>query len=101
MDFYLALSSATYISIISFCLTDCISSFLSADCSVIVPLASGVCPLMGETGPLTSSGFLVGGNGACPLVCGAESFSSDGLGFISSVCSGVCELSTTLGSLFC
>ena len=75
-NFYLVPSSATYFSIISCCLTDCISSFLSADCSVIVPLASGVCPLMGEIGSLASAGFLVRGNGACPLVCRAEFFSS-------------------------
>lgn len=80
-DFYLIPSSATYFSIISFCLTGCISSFLSADYSVIV-LASGVCPLMGEIGPLASVGFLVGGKVAYPLVCRAESFSSNGLGFI-------------------
>lgn len=82
VDFYLLPSSATYFSIISFCLTGCISSFLSADYSVIVLLASGVCPLMGEIGPLASVGFLVGGKVAYPLVCRAESFSSNGLGFI-------------------
>ena len=33
---------------------------------------------MGEFGPVSCVGFLVGGTGACILVGGAESFPSDG-----------------------
>ena len=54
----------------------------SAGCSFIVLLASVVCPLVGEVGPGACVSFLVGGTGACTLVGGAESFSSDEQGHI-------------------
>ena len=66
--FHLVLSSATYFSIVSFCLTFCVCDLLSAGCRIIVPLASGVCSLLGKVYPGACVGFLMGGTGACPLV---------------------------------
>ena len=70
MSFYLAPLSATYISVISFCLMYCVCGLLSVGYSVVVPLASVVCSLVGEVGPGACVGFLVGGTGACALVDG-------------------------------
>ena len=47
---------------------------------IVVLLASGVCPLVGEVGPGACAGFLVGGTGACLLVGGAGSCPSGGQG---------------------
>ena len=78
LSFYLSPSSVTYYSVISFCLTYCVYGLLSSDCSILVPLASVVCPLVSEVGPGTYVGSLVRGTGACNLVRGTESFPSDG-----------------------
>ena len=45
-------------------------------------LASGVCPLVGESGLGACVGFLVAGAGACPLVGGAGSWPSGGQGHV-------------------
>ena len=45
-------------------------------------------------------GFLVGGTGACVLIGGAGSCPLMGRAVSGGVFWGVCELSTTLGSLF-
>ena len=82
----------TNFSVISFHLTYCVCGLLSTGCRIIVPLASGVCPLVGEVGPGPSAGFLVGWAGACPLLGGAGAMSK-------GVFWGGCEISTTLGSL--
>ena len=68
-------------SIVSFCVTFSVCGLLSSGCRIIV-LASGVCPLVGEVGPGACAGLLVGGTGACPLVVGAWSCSSDGQGLV-------------------
>ena len=66
---------------------------------VIVFLASGVCPLVGEVGPGAYVGFLVGGIGACALVGGAGSCPSSRQDYVTGCVLGVCKLSTTLDSL--
>ena len=48
----------------------------------MVPLASGVCLLVGEIGPGSCAGFLVDRTGACPLVCRAGSCPSGGQGCV-------------------
>lgn len=45
---YLIPSSETYFSVVSFCLIFCVSNLHSAGCRIIIPLASGVCPLVDE-----------------------------------------------------
>ena len=99
MGFYLAPSSAKYFSVIPFCLTYSVCGLLSTGCRVVVPLASGVCPLVGEVGQGACVGFLVGGTGAYVLVGRAGSSPSGGQCHIRGCVLGVCELSTTLGSL--
>ena len=54
--------------IVSFCLTFCVHGLLSADCRIVVPLPSGVRPLVGKAGPGACVGILLGMTGACPLV---------------------------------
>ena len=66
---------------------------------VLIPLASGVCPLMDEFGPGAWAGLLVGGTGACPLVGGVGSCPSVGRAMSVGVFWGVFELSMTSGSL--
>ena len=68
VGFYVPPSSASYFSVISFCLTYCFYVLLSTGCRVIVPLASVVCPLVSEVGPGACAGFLVGRPGACAMV---------------------------------
>ena len=51
---------------------------LSAGCRDLVPLVSGVFPLVGKVGPGICEGFLVGGTGTFPLVGGAGSCPSGG-----------------------
>ena len=63
---------AAYFFVFSFCLTYCDWNLLSTGCRVIVPLASGVCPLEGETILEACADFLLGGTGACPLVGTAD-----------------------------
>ena len=99
VGFYLAPSSATYFSVASFCLTYCVYGLFSTGCRVIVALASVVCPLVGEVGPGACVGFLVGGTGAYTLVDRAESLPPMGRASSGDVFWGVCDLSTTLGSL--
>ena len=53
VSFYLAVSSARYFFVFSFCHTYCVCGLLSAGCRIVAPLASGVCPLLGEVGPET------------------------------------------------
>lgn len=76
---YLIPSSETYFSVVSFCLIFCVSNLHSAGCRIIIPLASGVCPLVDEAHPGTCAGFLVGETGASKLVSGARSFPLAGL----------------------
>ena len=78
VDFHLAPSSGTYFSVVSFCLTYCVCGLLFAGCSVIVSLACGVCPLVGDVGPGACVAFLVGETGACALVDRTESCPCDG-----------------------
>ena len=56
MGFYLVPSSETYFSVVSFCLTFCVCG-LSLGCKILVPLTSGVCPLVGKLvqGPMQAS----------------------------------------------
>ena len=87
--FNLAPSSAIYF----FCCL--ISSNLlylwSPFCSLrgLVPLASCVCPLVGEVSPRAWVGFLLGRTGSCVLVDGAESCPSDRQGRIKWCILGV------------
>ena len=66
VGFYLVPLSVTqtYFSVDSFCLTYCVYGLLSTGCRIVVPLASGVCPLVGEVRPGACAGFLVEGTGA-------------------------------------
>ena len=82
MGCYLVPLSETYFSAISFCLTFCVCGLFSAGCSIVVPLDSGVYPLVGEVGSGTCAGFLMGGTGACPLVVGAGSCPSSGQDYV-------------------
>ena len=75
-EFYFVTSFAVYFSVVSFCLTICVHGLLSANCGIVVPLASGVCLLKSEVGPGTSSGRW-GRTDSCPLVGEAGSISSD------------------------
>ena len=54
-----------------------VCGLLSIGCSILVPIAFGVCPLMVEVGQGTYAGLLVGGTDVCPLVGGAGSCPSD------------------------
>ena len=99
LGFYLFPSSEPYFSAISFYLTFCVCGLLSIGCRVTVPLASGVCFLVGEFGSGAYAGFLVGGTGACPLVVDLGLVSLVGRAMSMGVFRGVCELSITLGSL--
>lgn len=65
--------SGTHFSAVSLCLTFCVCGLQSEGCRIVVPLASSDCPMVGEVGPMTSSGFLVGGTVACSLVGGPAS----------------------------
>ena len=51
LEFYLVLSSGKYFSAVSFCVTFCVCSLCSSGNKIIVPLAFGVCRLVGEVGP--------------------------------------------------
>ena len=72
---------------------------LSAGCRVVVPLAFGVCPLVGEVGLGACVGFLVGGTDTCTLVCGSGPCPSCGQRDVKECVWVVFELSATLGSL--
>ena len=63
VDFYIVPSFTIYFSVITFCITFCVCGLLSTGCRIVFPLACGVCPLVGEVGPGTCAGFLVGGTG--------------------------------------
>ena len=93
--FNLASSSANYFSVISFCLNYYVYGLpLSTACRAIVPLASVVYALVDEVGPGTYVVFLVGGTGACALVCEAETLLWwSGSHYV--VFWGVCKLSVT------
>ena len=62
--------------VLSFCLIFCVC--IPTGCRIVVPLASGICPLVGEAGPRGCLGFLVEGTGACLLVDEAGSCLSGG-----------------------
>lgn len=68
-------------------------------CRFVVSLASGVCTLVDEIVPGASAGFLLGGTGAYPLVCGNGSHPSDRQGHIKGVFRGSCTLKMTLCSI--
>lgn len=70
-------------SAISFCLIFSVCGLGSSGCRTVVPLPSGVFPLVGELGPGACVGFLVRRTGAYPLVGGARSHSSGGLGHVN------------------
>ena len=98
---YLVLSSGTYFSAVSLCLTFCVCGLHSSGCRAVVLLASGVCPLVGEIGLGACAGFLVGRPGAYSLVGGAGSCHSGdrGRAMSSGVFIGGFWLRTTLGGL--
>ena len=77
----------------------CLSGLLFIVFRVVVPLVSTVWYLMGEICPGASTGFLLGGTGACTLVNGTEIFISDGHACVRWCAVGVYELSMNLGSL--
>ena len=82
LRFCLVPLSGTYFYAVSFFLAFCIFGFLSAGCRILIPLVSGVCPLVGEDDPGAWAGFLVEETGACPLVGRAGSCPSDGQGHV-------------------
>ena len=51
VGFYLDPLSAIYFFVFSFCLNYCVCGLLFTGCRIVVPLASGVCPPVGEVGP--------------------------------------------------
>lgn len=53
-----------------------------ADSVVVLYFSSGFCPVVGEAGLETSTGFLLGRAAACPLMGGAESWFSAGQGHV-------------------
>ena len=73
LSFFLVPLFATYFSVVLFCLTFCIFVLHSTGYRIIVPLASCVCPLVGEFGLGACSCFLVSGTCACSLVDGVVS----------------------------
>ena len=81
------------------CLISCVYGLLSASYTVVVFLASVVCPLVFEVGPRACVGFLLQKTGACTLL-GETLFS-----LMSRVASGgvfygsISELSMTSGNL--
>jgi len=77
LGFYFASPSATYFSVISFCLSYCFYGLLFTGGRVLFPFASVVSPLVGEIGPGACGSFLVGGLSACALAIGTEPFPSD------------------------
>ena len=85
MGFYLVPSFAAYFSVISFCLTFCVCGLLSIGYRIVVPLASGVCPLVSEAGQGACAGFLVGVTDTCPLLGGSGSCPSGGQGCVRGV----------------
>ena len=85
LGFYLVPLSGTYFSAVSFCLTFCVCGLCSIVCGVVVPVASDVCPFLGEVGPGACTRLLMGGIGACLLVGGAVSCLSGGQGLSRSV----------------
>lgn len=74
------ISSGTYFSI-SFCFTFCVCGLFSTDRIIAIPLASLVCPLVGEFGTGTCTGFLVGGTVACFLKCRHENLNNHRIAF--------------------
>ena len=86
LGFYFASPSATYFSVISFCLSYCFCGLLFTGGRVVVPFASVVCFLVGEIGPEACVSFLVAGLSVCAPVMGTESFLSDEQGLFWDVC---------------
>lgn len=78
LEFSLVPLSGTYFPAISFFLTFCVCGLHSSGYRSVAPLASSICPLVGEVGPEACAGFLVRGTAACPLVGRAGSCPSGG-----------------------
>lgn len=92
-----------YFSAISFCLTFSVCGLHSVDCRIVVPLASVVCPLMGEVGLGACVGFLVGEMGTYSLV-GRVVLELDPIPLVERAVSrgvfiGGCGIRNTLSSL--
>ena len=85
LGFYLVPLSGTYFSAVLFCVTFCVCGLCSIVCRVVVPVASDVCPFLGEVGPGACTRLLMGGTGACSLVGGAVSCLSGEQGLSRSV----------------
>lgn len=81
LGFCLVPSSGTYFSAVSFCLTFCLW-FPFCKLQGCSPSCFWCLPLVGEVDLGACTGFLMGGNGACPLVGGAGSCPSGGQGHI-------------------
>ena len=71
LGFYLVPLPGTYFSANSFCLTFYVCGLLSSAYRIITPLASDVCPLVGEVDPGVCAGLLVEGTSACHWWVGA------------------------------
>ena len=78
LGLYLVSSSGTYFSAISLCLTFSVYGVCFSGCRIVVPLHSGVLPLMDKATLGACAGFLVGGTSACSLVSRAGSCLSGG-----------------------
>ena len=74
--------SETYFSVILFFLSYYVCDIVLAGCRVLVPLASGVCPLLGYIGLGAYEGFLIRVTSIFPLVGGAGSCPSCGQGLV-------------------
>ena len=61
VGFYFVPSLETYFFVTSFCQTYCACGLLSTGSRTVIPIASGVCPLVGDTGLEACVGFLVEG----------------------------------------
>ena len=67
-------SSGTHFSAVLCCF--CVCDLHTSGCRTVIPLTSGVCPLVGEAGPGLGQESLVGESGSCPLMGGAGSWPS-------------------------
>lgn len=99
LGFYLVSSSGTYFSAISLCLTFCVCGVCFSGCRIVVPLHSGVLPLMDKATLGACAGFLVEGTTACSLVSRAGSCLSGGQNMSRGVFIGSCWLRMALDRL--
>ena len=81
----------------SFCLSYCFYGLLFTGGRVVVPFASVVSPLVGETGPGACVSFLVGRLSDCALAIETGSFPSDEQGLFWDVC----EPRITMQPIYC